>query len=94
MPYADNYCTGSLIFKKDKGGFVHKEVKPKGFIPLEAIQSQVDVNDVSQLNKYNLKVGDVTPFTNLRITDLKLNYNINYITGDHSTCIYCNDESK
>jgi hypothetical protein len=66
MPYADGYCTGSLIFKK-KGGFVHKELKPDGFIPLEAIQSQVDMNGVSQLNKYNLKAGDITPFTNLRL---------------------------
>ena len=65
MPYADGYCTGSLIFKKDKG-FIHKELKPDGFIPLEAI-------GMSQLNKYNLKVGDITPFTNLRIVELKIN---------------------
>jgi hypothetical protein len=68
MPYADGYCTGSLIFKKDKG-FVHKESKPDAFIPLEAIQSQIDVNGVSQLKKYNLKLGDITPFTNSRISE-------------------------
>lgn len=79
MPYANGYDNGHSVWNRKKG-FVHKASKPEGFIPFEAIpQSQVD--------KYNLKIGDITPFSNCRIADLKINFDTKPFL-----CTYCGTE--
>ncbi len=59
MPYVKGYDNGSSIWDGNK--FVRKERKPIGRVSITRIPQRV-------IEKYNVKVGTITPFTNIRIT--------------------------
>lgn len=60
MPYADGYDNGCAVFDRKKG-FIQKPVQVRTEISIKTI-------DHNFIKKHNIQVGEVMPWSGLKIT--------------------------
>lgn len=64
MPYADGYDNGHAVWDRKKG-FVQKPVQIKGEVSIKTL-------DPKFVKKNNVQVGDIMPWSALKITKRKV----------------------
>jgi hypothetical protein len=64
MPYADGYDNGYAVWDRKKG-FVKKPVQVRGEVSIKTI-------DPEFVKNHNVKVGDIMPWSALKITKRKV----------------------
>ena len=61
MPYVNGYDNGHSVWDRKKG-FVQKPVQAKGEVNIKTI-------DPKFIKKHNVQVGDIMPWTNIKIAE-------------------------